>query len=269
MRGIGIKGGKARVGRKLMMRKLRFVPKALLLPMVALALVSCGRGEDKGALKGEPVAAVKAPEGKQWLEVVSKTEQGGYLIGNPDAKIKLIEFGSLTCHVCADFATQSGEEFNEKYINSGKVAFEFRNFVRDEMDLIAARITRCGADEAMYPLTEQFMAFQPTMFENLKKVESDAALNAKISSLKDGERFFAIAEAAGIIDFFAQRGVSRDQAKACLSDKVEMEKLGKLTADYGKNYTIQGTPTFYLNGNKIDVTAWPQVKGKLQEAGAR
>jgi protein-disulfide isomerase len=48
-----------------------------------------------------------------------------------------------------------------------------------------------------------------------------------------------------------------------------MDKLGAQTAEYGKKYSIQGTPTFYLNGNKIDVTAWPAVKGKLQEAGAR
>ena len=48
-----------------------------------------------------------------------------------------------------------------------------------------------------------------------------------------------------------------------------MQKLADLTAEYGKKYTIQGTPTFYLNGVRLDVTAWPQVKGKLQEAGAR
>jgi protein-disulfide isomerase len=238
-------------------------------PIMALALVSCGGGDDKGALKGEPLAVVAPPAGKQWIEVASKTADGGYLIGNPNAKIKLLEFGSLTCHVCADFSTQSGEEFHEKFINTGKVAYEYRNFVRDEMDLIAARIARCGADEAMLPLSEQFFVFQPTLFENLKKIDGDAALNAKISALKDADRSFAVAEAAGIIDFFAARGVSRDQSKACLSDKKEMENLAKLTADYGKKYDIQGTPTFYLNGNKIDATAWAQVKGKLQEAGAR
>lgn len=247
------------------MRKLRFA----LVSMVALALVSCGKGDDKGALTGEPVAAVAPPAGKQWIEVVSKTEDGGYLIGNPNAKIKLLEFGSLTCHVCADFSTQSGEEFHDKYINTGKVVYEFRNFIRDELDLIAARISRCGADEAVLPLSEQFFVYQPTMFEKLKVVGADPEFEKKIQALKDGERAFAMAEAAGIIDFFAERGVSRDQSKACLSDKAEMEKLAKLTADYGKNYEIAGTPTFYLNGNKIDVTAWPAVKGKLQEAGAR
>ena len=207
------------------------ISKLLFASIALAALSSCGSSQDKGALKGEPIAAVAPPAGKVWTEVAKKTPEGGYLIGNPDAKIKLIEFGSLTCHVCADFAIQSGEEFNEKYINTGKVSFEFRNFVRDEMDLTAARISRCGADEAMYPLTEQFMAFQPTMFENLKAVEGDAALSAKLSSLKGADRAFAVGEAAGIIDFFAQRGVSRDQAKACLSDQIEMDKLAEMTAE--------------------------------------
>jgi protein-disulfide isomerase len=236
--------------------------------VVVLALSSCGGGgEEKGSLKGEPIAAVAPPAGKQWIEVASKTTDGGYLIGNPNAKIKLIEFASLTCHVCADFSTKAGEEFHEKYINTGKVAYEFRNFVRDELDLSAARISRCGADDAMLPLTEQFFVWQPMLFENSKKI--DAAKQKEIEALPQGERSFAIADAVGIIDFFAQRGVSRDQAKACLADKAEMEKLAKLTADYGKNYDIAGTPTFYLNGNKIDVTAWDAVKVKLQEAGAR
>jgi protein-disulfide isomerase len=241
----------------------------ILTALVALtALSSCGSGGETGSLKGEPVAAVAPPAGKQWIEVASKTADGGYLIGNPNAKIKLLEFASLTCHVCADFATQSGEEFHEKYINTGKVAYEFRNFIRDPYDLMAARIARCGADEAVLPLTEQFFAFLPTLQENGKKLE-DPAQQERLKAMTEADRSFAVAELLGIIDFFAERGVSRDQSKACISDKAEMEKLTKLAEGYGEKYEIQGTPTFYLNGNKINVTAWPQVKGKLQEAGAR
>lgn len=240
----------------------------LLVSAVALvALSSCGGGGDKGELKGDPVAAVAPPAGKQWVEVVTKTEDGGYLFGNPDAKVKLMEFASLTCHVCADFSTQSAEELTEKYINTGKVSYEFRNYVRDPYDLIAARIIRCGADEAFLGLTDQFFVWQPTLLE--KGQAMDEAKLKEFDALPEAERNFAVADYLGIIDFFAERGVSRDQSKACLSDKAEMEKLAKKTADYNKNYTIAGTPTFYINGNKIDFTAWQQVKGKLQEAGAR
>ena len=210
----------------------------------------------------QPVSAQELEDNKRFVA-------GGYLIGNPDAKIKLVEFASLTCHVCADFSKTAGADLHDNFINNGKISYEFRNFVRDEFDLMAARISRCGANEAMLPLTEQFMTFQETLFENANKIGDDKALEAKITTLKGGERFFALADAVGIVEFFAQRGVSRDQSKACLSDTAEMQKLADLTAEYGKKYTIQGTPTFYLNGARLDVTAWPQVKGKLQEAGAR
>ncbi len=243
--------------------------KTLTASIAAFALVSCGGSETGEAPKGEPVAAVAPPAGKQWIDVVSKTAEGGYLIGNPDAKIKLVEFASLTCHVCADFSKNAGSDLHDNFINNGKISYEFRNFVRDEFDLMASRIARCGANEAMLPLTEQFMAFQETLFENAKKLGEDKALEAQMSTLKGGDRFFALADAAGIVEFFAQRGVSRDQSKACLSDTKEMQALADMTAEYGKKYTIQGTPTFYLNGVRLDVTAWPQVKGKLQEAGAR
>jgi protein-disulfide isomerase len=191
------------------------------------------------------------------------------LIGNPDAPVKLMEFASLTCHVCAQFSKDSGSDFHDNFINNGKVSYEFRNFVRDELDLMAARITQCGADEAMLPLTEQFMAFQETLFQNAEKMSANKELEAQLAGLKNGDRFFAIADASGIVEFFAQRGVSRDQSRACLSDTPAMQKLADQTAEYGKKYSVQGTPTFYLNGVKLDVTAWAQVKGKLQEAGAR
>ncbi len=240
----------------------------LLVSAVAVVTLSaCGGSGEQGSLKGDPVAAVAPPAGKQWVEVVTKTEDGGYLFGNPDAKVKLMEFASLTCHVCADFSNQSKEELTEKYINTGKVSYEFRNYVRDPYDLIAAQIIRCGADEAVLGLTEQFFVWQPTLLE--KGQAMDEAKLKEFDALPESERNFAVAEYLGIIDFFAERGVSRDQAKTCLADKAAMEKLAKKTGEYNKNYSISGTPTFYLNGNKIDFTAWQQVKGKLQEAGAR
>jgi protein-disulfide isomerase len=239
----------------------------LTASVAALALISCGSGSETGAPKGDPVAAVAPPAGKQWTDVVTKTEGGGFLVGNPEAKVKLMEFASLTCHVCADFSTQSADELDEKYINTGKVSVEFRNFIRDPYDLMAARIIQCGAKEAVMPLSKQFYAWQPTLLEKGQTMGEDKL--KEFEALPEETRNYAVAEYLGIIDFFAERGVSRDQAKTCLADKPAMDKLAKQTADYGKEYDIKGTPTFYLNGVRIDATAWPQVKGKLQEAGAR
>ena len=37
------------------------------------------------------------------MQVVSKTPEGGYIVGNPDAPIKLLEYGSRTCPTCGAF----------------------------------------------------------------------------------------------------------------------------------------------------------------------
>ncbi|MEN9926363.1 MAG: hypothetical protein RL268_2489, partial [Pseudomonadota bacterium] len=44
-------------------------------------------------------AAAPPPGG--WYRAVSLTPQGGHLIGNPDAPVRLIEYASYTCRDCA------------------------------------------------------------------------------------------------------------------------------------------------------------------------
>ena len=76
--------------------------------------------------------------------MVVRTPEGGYLMGNPKANVKLIEFGSMTCPHCAEFEEQRGEQLIDTYVKSGRVSYEFRNFVRDPFDLAASLIARCG-----------------------------------------------------------------------------------------------------------------------------
>ena len=72
----------------------------------------------------------------------------------------------------------------------------------------------------------------------------------------------------GLIEFVKQRGISADQAKACLTDQKAIDGLIKLTEQAGKD-GVSGTPYFMLNGSTLNVGAWTQVKSKLVEAGAR
>ena len=58
----------------------------VLAATAALALAACGGTDAGGAPKGEPIAKVAAPAGKAWVDVISKTEAGGYtalLDGSP------------------------------------------------------------------------------------------------------------------------------------------------------------------------------------------
>src|SRR6185312_11028676 len=75
----------------------------VLASSTALALASCGSKDNtaSGLAKAAPVAAIAAPAGQMWSDVVSATPDGGMRMGNPNAPIKVIEYGALSCPHCA------------------------------------------------------------------------------------------------------------------------------------------------------------------------
>ena len=239
---------------------------ATLAAPLALTLSACnGDAEDEGSLEGEPIADIAAPDGQEWMNVAQQTEEGGYLIGNPDAPLKLIEYGSLTCGACANFAQTGAEALKAEYVNSGVVSFELRNTVRSAFDLALVRLTRCGPVESVHPLNDQvWMNFDSVM--NGAQEGAELLQNADIP---EGQQFVAMAQAAGFLDFFAARGISRDQGAACLADENAMVALGEELGERANADNVTRTPTFFLNGRMLEETQWSQLEATLQRAGAR
>lgn len=233
----------------------------------ALALASCGGGDTASAPSGEPIAKVAAPAGKAWTDVVSKTEAGGYKMGNPEAKLQLIEYGAITCPGCAQFAAQSTEELNE-LVNTGVVAFEFRPFlVHGIQDIPGFLLAQCSGPEAFFPLIDQLFADQQNWLGKLSTVtEADQQAMQKMSP---PQMSTLLGTKMGLIEFVKSRGISEDQAKSCLADKASIDALIALTEKGTKDDGVSGTPFFMLNGAKLDGGSWNVVKGKLVEAGAR
>jgi protein-disulfide isomerase len=234
---------------------------------LALGLASCGKTESGSAASDQPAAKVAPPAGKAWAEVVTKTSEGGYLVGNPEAPIKLVEFGALSCSHCADFAAKSSAELRDGFIASGRVSYELRLFMLNALDMPAALLVTCGAPEAVPALAEQFWAWQPTMFENLQKVP-EAQMQA-IQTQKPPASFVSVAQVSGMETFITSRGVAADQAKACLADTKRAGELAQQTQDWSNKFQITGTPTFMINGEKVTQSDWPELKARLQELGAR
>lgn len=237
---------------------------------LALALAACSSetATDPAAVTAQPIAPIPAPAGTAWRDTVTETAAGGHLVGNPNAPIKLVEYGSLTCPACAAFSAEAMEPLLDKYVNSGRVSFELRNFaVHGPRDIVLARMARCGTKEAVVPLSEQ-------VWQNLPALEGPLQANQvayeQAMSLPMEQRFAAIAQAGGYFDFFASRGISADQARACLADVPSMEALAAATDRYSREDEVTGTPTFTLNGRKLDgVSGWAQLEPVLQRAGAR
>ena len=84
-----------------------------------VALAACNA--DKGTANGTAATNVAAvpvapPANGDWSTMVSATPEGGFMMGNPNAKVKLIEFGSMTCGHCAEFEEQGGQALIDNYV---------------------------------------------------------------------------------------------------------------------------------------------------------
>lgn len=245
----------------------RLVLGAIALPF-ALGLAACESKDDEMAgLSGEVIEKIAPPEGKSWTEMVEKTDEGGYRMGNPEAPIKLMEFASLTCPHCKHFNDEGADELRDTFVASGRVSWEFRNFILNPIDLTMAMLVRCGSPEGYFALTEQTYDNQETLIENWDNSSEDQ--RAQVVSLPPDKRYAYIARLTGLVDFYGARGIAADQSAACLANGAAAEALVDATNAQGKEYDISGTPGFVINGATQSINTWPEIKAKLETLGAR
>lgn len=248
----------------------------LLTAPLALGLASCsGSGDSAGPAPQAVVSPVPPPAGKSWTDVVAPTPGGGMLMGNPTAPIKVIEYGSLSCPHCARFAMEGFPALKEKYIDSGRVSLEFRSMmIHGIIDMPLTMLVQCAAPEAYFGLVEQLYANQDPI---LTRAQSANAQAEAASQLPPAQRYAGLADAFGLTEWFAERGVSTDQSHACLANTATAEQIAKVTQTASEE-GINSTPSFLINGRKLENTAtWgpdevhndPGLEIALQNAGAR
>lgn len=242
-------------------------PRLALLALPLLLVTACGgKGDDGNTTQAAAVAAVAPPAGKQWSEIVVKTPEGGYLMGNANAPIKLIEYGSRTCPHCAAFDQEGLPELKKNYIDTGKVSYEFRDFpVHSSLDLAPILLGRCVDPSSYFQMLDQMMANQQTLLAGLQSLDQKP-----MQGMSPSQATTYLAQKLGYVDFVKARGVPESKAMACLSDQAGYEAITKQTQEAVDKYNVNSTPSFILNGNALPPTVaeWKDVEARLKEAGA-
>ncbi len=244
----------------------------LFAALAAVSLASCGGG---GSTSGDntvaaaPVTAKAAPAGRNWVDTVVKVDDFGYRMGNPDAPIKIVEFGSRACPFCAAFDAEGAPLLKENYIRTGKVSWEFRDYpIHGALDVAPILLGHCVEPEAFFPLLEQMMANQPALLAKEQAVgqQIQALGNASPQAVAT-----AFADGLGYTSFVKQRGLTEAKARACLADPQGYDILTKATAKANADYNVSSTPTFILNGQPVELNAtgaaWPQLEAAIKRAG--
>lgn len=242
----------------------------LLAAAAALAATGCNgdNSGNTGSTGGQAaqVEPVEPPADGDWTKVVTRTPQGAFVMGNPNAEVRLVEFGSMTCPHCAEFDETGVPQLVNEYVKPGRVAYEFRNFVRDPFDITAALIARCNGEERFFPLTGALFEDQQQWMGNIQNAPQDQV--QQLANLGPEQQFVQIAQLANLQQWAAQRGVPTAKSSQCLTDQQEVNTLVQMTADATSEYPrLPGTPAFAINGELVENAAsWEQLEPKLREA---
>ncbi len=219
------------------------------------------------ALSGGPSVAAapakKAVAARDWTKTVVATPQGGFRMGNPAAKVKLVEYGSLTCPHCADFSQSSAAPM-AAMVRSGKLSFEFRNYVLNAVDITASLIARCGGPGNFFPAIERMYAAQPRWMARLEAMTP--AQQNSLQALPAGGRLARIADIGGLTQIGAANGITPQQAKKCLGDGAALQGLAKMY-EAATALGVDGTPTFFINGSKVHAHGWSELEPLIRKAG--
>ena len=210
-------------------------------------------------------APLTAATQKPWTAVAALAPSGSYVIGNPKAKVKLIEYVSYTCPHCGHFSRDSAPVLKARMIASGSTSLEVRSSIHDRYDLLAATLARCSGPALFPKMHEQLYARQEEWLD--KAVAFDKASGGSIPGKTQAEKMRAAATGAGLADIAKSAGMTDASITACLSNDANIAATLKVAqAMQGK---INSTPTFELDGKIIEGVDWAKLEPMLRAAGAK
>jgi protein-disulfide isomerase len=243
-------------------------PTYFLVCAAAVAAVAGCNSNPGDAATNAPVniEPVAPPQGGDWTTTVTQTPEGGFLMGNPNAKVKLVEFASMTCPHCMEFEEKGVPTLKDKYVKTGQVSYEFRNYVRDAFDLTASLITRCNGANGFFPLTEALFEDQSNWVERIQAAAPEQL--QQLQSLPPNQQFLELAKIAGFQQWAAVRGVPQAKSTQCLTNENSVNQLVQMTSDATTQYPdFTGTPTFVINGKLFDGRpTWESLEPALKDA---
>ena len=199
---------------------------------------------------------------RDWTKTVVATGEGGFRMGNPAARVRIVEFVSLTCPHCRAFSINGAPSLIQRYVRSGQASFEIRSFVVNPFDAAAAVLNRCAAPQNYFALNDAFLAEQPQWLGRLAQL-TDRQVD-ELDRLSETEQLVRIAAIAGLERIAARHGVTPARARACLTDRNNLVRIAGVKQN-GERLGVDGTPSFLVNGRLArGVHDWTQLEPLLR-----
>jgi len=165
------------------------------------------------------IVPLPAPAAKPFKYVPKESD---IVSGKETAPVTVVEYASLTCPHCAHFFKNIEPELTAKYVDTGKVKFVYRNFLRNSADVIAAKLVECVE-------VDRRPVFVKVLFDTQMKWIADSNIQSALENIA------------------ALGGVDRAKYEACMSDKTLEKAVIEVGQQASDDYHVSSTPTFFIN----------------------
>ena len=207
-----------------------------------------------------------AAPARDWRLTTGIAPTGGFTVGNPAARVKLVEYLSYTCPHCGHFVAESKAELHDALVRNGTVMVETRSAARDPFDLAAWLLARCGGPRRFTALSSAIFAQQEAW---LAKGDSYAKANLPaLQAMPQMKQMRVLIDATGLGAIGARHGVTAAQLNACFAKPDDLKSVLAMTDAAFKK--ISGTPGFEINGTlAAGVSDWATLAPRLRAADVR
>ncbi|THD68503.1 DsbA family protein [Phenylobacterium sp.] len=167
---------------------------------------------------------------KKPLDAASVAQPGDMSLGNPAARVKVIEYASASCPHCARWDMDVFPAFKAKYVDTGKVSYTLKEYLTEPQALAAAGflLARCAGPDRYFPVL-------------------DAVFRGQDDMVRTGDPRAVLARIAA-----DPGGMTPAQLDACMRDTTAEKQLAARVERHAHVDKIDSTPTFIINGVRIE-----------------
>ena len=212
--------------------------------IVAFAAIALGVTMTAPSALAAPTPAEKAAA--DWQKTVNISDSGGHVMGNPDAKYKIVEYASYTCGHCANFEIEEAPLIKSNEVAFGQVSFEMRNLLRGFDDLVVAVLARCGGKDNFFASHNYWMSAQAQWLPAVNRITPET--KDKLQKRDTLGHMMGIYTDMRLAPHAAKTGISDAQARACLANVPMIQSVFDMSNEGSSVLKIAATPTFLING---------------------
>ena len=167
---------------------------------------------------------------KPALEPAAVAQADDMSLGSPDAKVQVVEYASASCPHCARWNIDVFPVFRAKYVDTGKVRYTLKEYLTEPQAIAAAGflLARCAGKDRYFPVL-------------------DAVFRGQDEMVQTGDVRGVLARIAKGVG-----GMTDVQLDACMRDAAAEKALAARADRHLHADKISATPTFIINGQRVE-----------------